>query len=97
MPPTELNLSKTLTISAVLSNETKQISAVLHNSKNSIVATIQRGSSAEYYTGEYVVTPSVQEQILETRNKVMSNDVTVEEIPYYETSNEHGGYTVIIG
>ena len=50
------------------------------------------------YTGQYQVTPlPYVEQILRTRNKVLKYDVTIEEIPYYETSNDAGGYTVIIG
>lgn len=97
MPPTDLILDKALTINATLSNKTKMVSAKLHNSKHAITAIIQRSASGEYYTGEYVVTPSTQEQNLETKNKVMSDNVKIEEIPYYETSNPSGGYTVIIG
>lgn len=44
----------------------------------------------DYYRGEYIVTPKVVSQSLETKNKVMSDDVTVLEIPYFETSNESG-------
>lgn len=51
----------------------------------------------EEYGGPYEVTPSTLEQTLPTINKVMALDVTVHEIPYYETTNESGGYTVIIG
>ena len=51
----------------------------------------------ERYDGDYVVTPSGEEQILDTDRKIMRRDVTVEAIPYYETTNESGGYTVIIG
>lgn len=49
------------------------------------------------YTGEYVVTPTTEAQTLGTAYKVMTDDVTVHEIPYYETTNPSGGYTVIIG
>lgn len=48
------------------------------------------------YTGEYEVTPTSSEQVLATRSKTMANDVTVHSIPYLETSNESGGYTVSI-
>lgn len=55
-------------------------------------------SGADYYEGEYTVTPLAWEQvILETANKTMRNDVTVEEIPYYRTSNPSGGDTIFIG
>lgn len=54
--------------------------------------------TGDVYTGEYIVTPKAfTEQTLETAHKVMSDNVTVLEIPYYETSNLHGGKTVFIG
>lgn len=50
------------------------------------------------YTGQYTVTPLPNvEQILRTDNKILKHDIVVEPIPYYETSNDAGGYTVIIG
>ena len=49
------------------------------------------------YTGETVVIPSSQEQPLYTANKVVRDNITVKEIPFYETSNPGGGYTAIIG
>lgn len=48
------------------------------------------------YEGEYAVTPKTTQQSLETKHKTMQNDLTVLEIPYYQTTNEAGGYTVII-
>lgn len=51
-----------------------------------------------YYDGPYDVTPMpYTTQILHTNNLVMSEDVNVREIPYYETSNPSGGYTATIG
>lgn len=50
------------------------------------------------YTGEYVVVPKAfEEQRLATAHKVMTDDVRVLEIPYYEAGNVHGGNTVYIG
>ena len=50
------------------------------------------------YTGQYSVTPLPNiDQILKTKNKLLKEDVIVEQIPYYETTNDAGGYTVIIG
>ena len=50
------------------------------------------------YAGQYEVTPLPDvEQILRTHNKVLKHDVVIQPIPYYETTNEAGGYTVIIG
>ena len=51
----------------------------------------------DYYDGNYIVTPKAYSStILETADKIMRDDVTVLEIPYYEVSNLSGGYTVNI-
>ncbi len=43
------------------------------------------------YEGEYTVTPKVQQStVLPTTGKTLADDVTVLEIPYYETTGEHG-------
>lgn len=57
-----------------------------------------QGGGGEYdeYKGEYKVIPKTEKQTLETKNKVMKNNVTVAEIPFFEVSNETGT-TVIIG
>lgn len=50
------------------------------------------------YTGQYVVIPKANDEtILQTKNKSMSDNVTVKEIPYYSTSNPQGGNTIYIG
>lgn len=49
-----------------------------------------------YYDGDYEVTPSPGEQVLETARHSMRDDVTVHAIPYHSVSNEAGGYTVSI-
>lgn len=49
------------------------------------------------YEGTYEIRPSIDGDILETKNKLMAKDVVVDPIPYYEVSNEQGGTTVIIG
>lgn len=50
----------------------------------------------EDYTGPYEVTPKVESQSLNTADKHMAHDVTIEPIPYYEVSNQNGK-TIIIG
>lgn len=47
------------------------------------------------YEGPYRVTPAVSGQVLGTKYKTMTDDVTIEGIPYAETSND-SGTTVII-
>jgi len=49
------------------------------------------------YSGEYVVDPKFSEQILETKDKKMRDDVTVNPIMVSRTTNLSGGTTVYIG
>lgn len=50
----------------------------------------------EYYNGPYEVTPRAYNKIiLETDNKLMKDDVLVNEVPYYETSNISGNTVYI--
>jgi len=49
------------------------------------------------YAGPYEVTPVWTEQRLETEGKQMTDDIKVNEIPIYKTSNPSGGDTIIIG
>lgn len=53
-------------------------------------------NDADPYEGDYTVTPRVDSQTMETRGKIMSNDVTILAIPYYDTSNPYGT-TIYIG
>lgn len=48
------------------------------------------------YDGDYIVTPKTTTQVLSTKNKRLTSDITVNSIPYFETSNEDGT-TVYIG
>lgn len=51
----------------------------------------------EVYTGAYEVTPKAWEsQTLETNGKLMTDNVTVYRVPYYETSNLFNGKTAYI-
>lgn len=54
------------------------------------------GDKLEHYNGSYTVTPRVERQTLYTENKIMDDDVTVLQIPYFEVTNTNGT-TVIIG
>lgn len=49
------------------------------------------------YEGDYTVIPRVYQQTLETKDKLMLNDVTVEIIPLSRVINLSNGYTVTIG
>lgn len=50
----------------------------------------------EQYEGDYTITPKVEEQKMQTKNKMMKDNVTIERIPFHEFSNETGT-TVVIG
>lgn len=62
------------------------------------IGEIQTGGGAEYkfYNGSYNLVPKVVLQAIETKDKVMKDNVTVAEIPFHEVSNETGT-TVVIG
>lgn len=51
---------------------------------------------ADVYDDEYEVAPKTYSQTLETKSKFMTDDITIKEIPYFETSNEDDGITVYI-
>ena len=57
---------------------------------------IEIDKQRDYYEGDYVVIPDIVSQELETKDKIMNDNVTISDIPYYETSND-SGITVYIG
>lgn len=60
------------------------------------VQTVTQYVGGEVYTGEYEITPKVSEQKMPTAGKVMTDDVTVCSIPYFDVGNIYGGSTVYI-
>ena len=51
----------------------------------------------ESFDGNYEVTPKAFEsQILETKNKMMKENITIKKVPYWESSNQSGGKTAYI-
>ena len=60
---------------------------------------IKMGGGGDYpiYQGEYVVTPKFINQQLETKDKALTRNVEVREIPIQKVENLGGGYTVTIG
>ena len=53
-------------------------------------------NDADPYTGSYEVTPKVDAQTLSTAKKLMTEDLTVKAIPFFDVSNNSGGRTVYI-
>lgn len=59
--------------------------------------TIPSAVDVQPYTGAYEVTPKAwDEQVLQTEGKLMTDDVTVFRVPYYETINLFDGKTAYI-
>lgn len=54
-------------------------------------------SVAQTYEGPYEVTPSFADQILSTKNYMMADNVTVNQITVTRTTNPYNGITVVIG
>lgn len=51
----------------------------------------------EHYNGAYSVTPKAfQSQTLDTADKVLSSDIVISEVPFYQTTNESGSVTSYI-
>ena len=60
------------------------------------VQTVTKYIGGDPYEGDYIVTPRVVEQTMSTKDKVMTDDVTIKSIPFFNVSNESGGSTVYI-
>lgn len=68
----------------------------LRKSELSISTDLNNPTPLANYNGPYNITPRTEDQSLETTNKALRQDVLIESIPYYQTSNEYGD-TVYIG
>ena len=58
---------------------------------------IERIIQGRTYEGPYTVNPMFIQQVLETQNKTMADDVTVHAIEVSRVSNPAGGNTIYIG
>lgn len=68
------------------------------DSEFSITGTVQPFQNREYYDGVYEVNTSLTDDIvLNTKDKVMRDDVTINKYGLTVTSNSSGGYTLYIG
>ena len=64
--------------------------------KQSVQGILSLPYSMNRYTGKYEVTPTIEGERLETANKMMVDDVTINPIPYQEVPNIQGGKTITI-
>lgn len=79
--------------------EIKEIAFFLEEEPEEIILELDEIQIAGFYekfSGPYRSTPKAwEEQTYNTKNKLMTDDFTVEVIPYDETSNEYGTTVVI--
>lgn len=72
-------------------------SALKTNTNANYKSTLSNSNNLPNYMDEYDITPTAtSSKILNTKNKILKNDIIIEKIPYHETSNEYG-YTIYIG
>ena len=62
----------------------------------SLVGTMSQPKGYADYKGDYEVTPKVTEQSLKTKDKRMTDDVTIKGIEIHRVKNNGGGTTVYI-
>ena len=79
-------------------NKPLKLNGVIKESQNLMGSAMicMEYSDLEIYDGAYEVIPNLSEQILNTTNKKMKDDVTIHATPYSEVSNDAGGYTLTI-
>lgn len=91
---------RTITVGAVISDNIASASASVADmiiAAGATIATNIYTSDLPIYDGIYEVTPDWHAQILATRNKQMTEDVTVKSIQLEMVSNLSGGKTAYIG
>lgn len=66
-------------------------------SVNCMIVTEISHTGGTPYEGTYVVDPTFEQQTLQTTDKYLADDVTVNAINVVRVSNEAGGKTVYIG
>ena len=77
--------------------ESGSINATLTGEEGAIEGTIAKYTASVVYDGDYIVTPRAHEEVvLETSDKLLTDDVTILKIPYFETHNDYGE-TIYIG
>ena len=85
-------------ISGSLSSVNKKMSGSLSSSgKISGQVNVPERMDSDVYTGNYIVDPRFETQTLETKNKLMYDNVTINEIAVSRVSNPQGGNTIWIG
>ena len=79
-------------INVVFSENSKEMHPVFLEIQKVVVDT-----QIEHYAGDYNITPMQKQQIVQTANKLMDENLVVNAIPYTEVTNLSNGKTVTIG
>ena len=66
------------------------IGSAINLSGEVICNIVTKSTEYPHYTGTYNVIPKTSEQQLNTKDFIMDNNVSIEEIPYSEVSNLYG-------
>lgn len=85
-------------IGGSISGESTLSGTISGESTLSGTLSVATGNNYDVYTGDYEVIPKVEdEQILETAHKLLTDNILVAKVPYFETSNDSNGKTAYIG
>lgn len=82
---------------AKLSEGSSQLNAELSSNVINLGAVISQTSGDVRLLPPLHLTPSAEAQSISASAGKAYKDIEIAGIPYYETTNESGGYTVIIG
>lgn len=80
-------------------SEPEELTGYLSPTNSSLIGELSyaSGSSIEEYMGPYVATPTLEVQILETKEKKMLDDVTVNATPLSDVRTvDTDGYTITV-
>ena len=88
--------SRSIKLNVLNSNGSNSFGDGQLRAKINCIQYVEKIVDAVYYDGSYNVTPKLETQILETKQKFMKNNVTIKEVPVFRTTNSSGGTTVYI-
>lgn len=88
-------------ISVAINNTSREVEvrAIRPVRKTAVVVSVRavKVASGETYDGTYKINPKFRAQTLPTKDKVMTEDLTIGSIYVGDTSNPFGGVTIYIG
>lgn len=67
------------------------------HSKSTLKGKFVSMAGCETYSDSFTITPTTEEQTLNVKGKRITENISIEAIPFYEVANEQNGQTIIIG